>query len=57
MKALQIIVEETTENVCDNFCKYSNTGDSENGCEYCQNHNNECPFDKLYKAVGLNENL
>lgn len=57
MKALQIIVEETTENVCDNFCKYSNTGDSENGCEYCQNHNNECPFDKLYKAVGLNENI
>ena len=48
--AIQII--ETTEEMCDKFCKFSGTGD-ENGCVWCQTHENECPLDKIYEALGV----
>lgn len=52
MSDLQLLIAETIENVCDNFCKYSGTGD-ENGCVYSQTHCGECPFDDLMKGTGL----
>lgn len=41
---------ETIEKVCDNFCKYSGTGD-DNGCVYCQTHCGECPFEDVVKEI------
>ena len=52
MSDLQLLIEETAENVCDNFCKYNNTGD-DNGCVYMQTHAGACPFDALLKEIGL----
>jgi len=52
MSEEELTIIETIEEVCDKFCKYSGTG--ENGeCCYCATHEGECPFDKVYKALGL----
>lgn len=52
MSDIQIIAEETAEQICDNFCEYRKTI-TEDGCQYCREHDNKCPFDRLLKAVGL----
>lgn len=49
---IQIVIMETVEEFCDKFCKHSGSGD-DNGCDYCQEHDGECPFDKLLDEVGL----
>lgn len=51
MSELENLIIQTSENVCDNFCKYSGTG-NENGCVYCQTHCGECPLDDLLKEIG-----
>lgn len=53
MSDIQIVVEETVEQICDHFCKYSNTGKENKGCVWCLTHEDECPFDKLLEEVGL----
>lgn len=52
MSDIQIIAEETAEQICDNFCEYRKTI-TEDGCQYCREHDNKCPFDRLLKVVGL----
>ena len=51
MSGLQLLIAETVDNVCKNFCKYSGTGNEE-GCVYTQTHCGECPFTDLLKEVG-----
>lgn len=41
------IIESTCENICDNFCKYRETCDENNECEWVR-QGNECPLDKLF---------
>lgn len=41
------IIEKTCESVCDNFCKYRETCDENNECEW-ERQGNECPLDKLF---------
>ena len=41
------IIEEVSENICDNFCKYRDTCDENCECEWIRN-GNECPLDRLY---------
>lgn len=45
-------VEKLAEDICDNFCRYSGTGE-DGKCEYCKNHNNKCPLDDVMREVGL----
>lgn len=45
------ILMDLVENICDNFCKYSGTGTSEDGCEYCRTHNGECPLDVITREI------
>ena len=45
-------VEKLAEDICDNFCRYSGTGE-DGKCEYCKNHNNMCPLDDVMREVGL----
>ena len=52
MDEVRELVDELSENICDNFCRYSGTG-KDGKCEYCINHNNECPLDDLMRKVGL----
>ena len=52
MNDVQRIVEETVNNICKDFCKFSGT--SEKGhCVWCQLHEDDCPFDELLKVVEL----
>ena len=39
---------DTCDEICNNFCKFSNTGEK---CVWCQTHDNECPLDKLIKIT------
>lgn len=39
---------DTCDEICNNFCKFSNTGEK---CVWCQTHDNECPLDKLLKIT------
>ena len=54
MSDLAIIITETAEKICDKFCKFVGTG-NENGCAWCQTHENECPLDDLMKLVEGND--
>ena len=46
--ALQALVNETCENICDNFCKYRETSDVNAECDYIRNGAHECPLSKIY---------
>lgn len=52
MSDVQIVVQETAEEICDHFCHY-NQSVNEEGCWYCRTHEGRCPFDKLFELVGL----
>lgn len=52
MSDVQIVVEETVEEICDKFCKFSGTG-TDGHCIWCQMHEDDCPLDELLKVVGL----
>ena len=51
MSDVQLLIVETVEDVCKNFCKYGGTG-NEKGCVYQQTHYGECPFNDLLKEIG-----
>lgn len=46
MKTVRQRIEEVTEDICDNFCKYSNTCNDDCECEWIQ-EGNACPLDRL----------
>ena len=51
MSDLQLLIAETYDDVCKNFCKYSGTG-NKGGCVYTETHYGECPFNDLLKEIG-----
>lgn len=44
---LRQIIEETAENVCDNFCKYRDTADENGECDYMRENEGKCPLDEI----------
>lgn len=52
MSDFQDLIIKTTETICDDFCKFSGSGDSESGCVWCQMHEGACPFDELLERIG-----
>lgn len=46
-KPITKIIEQVTENICDNFCKYRDTCDENCECEWIRN-GNDCPLERLY---------
>jgi hypothetical protein len=49
---IQLVAEQTAEEICDKFCKFSGTG-KDGHCVWCQIHEDNCPLDKLLKVVEL----
>lgn len=45
---IQALLESTCETICDNFCKYRDTGDDECICDYVRDGQHTCPLDFLY---------
>lgn len=54
MDDIQKVVENLAEEICDKFCKFSNTG-NDGHCIWCQAHNDECPLDEILVKVGLKQ--
>lgn len=46
MKSIIQLIEETSEDICDNFCKYRDTCDENCECEWLRSGNN-CPLDRM----------
>ena len=40
------ILQEVTDDMCDNFCKYLDTTDEEGDCDWIRN-GGKCPLDKI----------
>jgi hypothetical protein len=45
-KTVAMIIEEVSEDICDNYCKYSDTADEDFLCDILRNGGN-CPLDRL----------
>ena len=45
--SLSDLVNEVCEDICDNYCKYSDTADENCDCELIRN-GGSCPLDKLW---------
>ena len=48
-KSVIDIIEEVSEIVCDELCKYRDSTDENCECDYIKK-NGVCPLDKLYQA-------
>lgn len=46
MDNIREIINQTVEDICDNFCKYRETCDDNAECEWIRN-GHDCPLDKL----------
>ena len=46
-KRIKEILQEVSENICDNFCKYRDTCDDDNLCDYIRDGSKSCPLDIL----------
>lgn len=48
-KSITEILQEVTEDICNNYCKYPDTWDEEKeGCELCESDIcNNCPLNRL----------
>lgn len=45
-KSVQAIIQEVSENICDNYCKYRETADEDNMCDVIRD-GSPCPLDRL----------
>ena len=45
-KTIRQQLEDITGEICDNFCKYRNTCDENNECDWIR-EGNSCPLDKI----------
>ena len=45
-KSIIQLLQEVSESICDNFCKYQETADEEGECAWIRN-GGECPLDKI----------
>ena len=41
------LLKETAADICNHFCKYSETSDENCGCDWI-NQGNPCPLDRIY---------
>lgn len=46
-KSIKKILQEVSENICDNFCKYRDTSDDDCLCDYIRDGSKSCPLDIL----------
>lgn len=46
IKSIRQILEEVSEDICDNYCKYRDTANEENLCDLIRD-GGTCPLDKL----------
>jgi len=46
IKSIRQILQEVSDDICDNYCKYRDTGDENCLCELIRN-GGECPLDRL----------
>ncbi len=46
IKSIRQILQEVSDDICDNYCKYRDTGDEDGLCELTRN-GGECPLDRL----------
>lgn len=44
--SVQKIIQEVSEDICDNYCKYRETADEDNLCDPLRN-GSSCPLDRL----------
>lgn len=44
--SVQKIIQEVSEDICDNYCKYRETADEDNLCDPLRN-GGSCPLDRL----------
>lgn len=47
LEIIKQIVQEVTETVCDDLCKYRDTADEDLICDYMRQHDMKCPLDLL----------
>ncbi len=45
-KSIRQILQEVSDDICDNYCKYRDTGDEDGLCELTRD-GGECPLDRL----------
>lgn len=45
-KTVKMIIQEVSEDICDNYCKYRETVDDDCLCDAIRN-GNSCPLDRL----------
>lgn len=45
-KSVQVIIQEVSEDICDNYCKYRDTADEDNLCDVIRD-GSPCPLDRL----------
>lgn len=45
-KSIRQILQEVSDDICDNYCKYRDTGDDDCLCELIRD-GRECPLDRL----------
>lgn len=45
-KSVQAIIQEVSEDICDNYCKFRETADEDNLCDVIRN-GSPCPLDRL----------
>ena len=45
-KSVQVIIQEVSEDICDNYCKYRDTADDNNLCDVIRD-GSPCPLDRL----------
>lgn len=46
VKSIIRILQEVSEDICNNYCKYKDTGDEESLCEIIRS-GRDCPLDRL----------
>lgn len=45
-KSVREVLTEVSEDICDNYCKFRNTGDEEHLCDVIR-EGKDCPLDRL----------
>lgn len=51
------VITKALEDTCDKFCKFKDTCDEANRCEYMREHNGACYLDDLELLIETDDNL
>ena len=55
MSDVHVTIQDTVKEVCDNFCKFSKTGNG-GSCIWIK-INGSCPFDEMLKELGMESGI